>query len=75
MRVNSAVPKPRVVPAGVPTRMPEVIVKGAVSKGTPFLLQVMWARPSAASAPFPVSFFGRRSTSAMWLSVPPVTSA
>ena len=70
---NSAWPKPRVVAAGVPRRMPEVMVKGAVSKGTPFLLQVIPARPSAASAARPVAPLGRRSTSIRWLSVPPET--
>ena len=70
---NSATPKPRVVPAGVPRRMPEVTVGFSGSNGMPFLLQVMWARPSAASAALPVSFFGRRSTSIRWVSVPPET--
>ena len=40
-------PKPRVVPAGVPSRTPEVTVGFSGSNGMPFLLQVMWARPSA----------------------------
>ena len=53
---NSATPKPRVVPAGVPSRMPDVIIGFCGSKGMPFLLQVMRARPSAASATLPVSF-------------------
>ena len=44
-------PKPRVVPAGEPSRMPEVTVGFSGSNGTAFLLQVMWARPSASSAP------------------------
>ena len=34
-------PKPRVVPAGEPSRMPEVIAGFSGSKGMPFLLQVM----------------------------------
>ena len=55
---NSAMPKPRVVPAGEPKRMPEVIIGFSGSNGTPFLLQVMLARPSAISAALPVSFFG-----------------
>ncbi len=42
--LNSATPKPRLVLAGVPRRMPEVMVGFCVSNGTPFLLQVMWAR-------------------------------
>ena len=40
-RANSAAPKPRVVPAGVPRRTPEVTVGGCGSNGMPFLLQVM----------------------------------
>ena len=72
-RANSAAPKPRVVPAGVPRRTPEVTVGGCGSNGMPFLLQVMCARPSAASASLPVTPFGRRSTSIRWVSVPPVT--
>ena len=66
-------PKPRVVPAGVPSRMPDVTVGFSGSNGMPFLLQVMWARPSAASATLPVSRLGRRSTSIRWVSVPPET--
>ena len=50
-------PKPRVVPAGVPSRTPEVTVGFSGSNGMPFLLQVMWARPSAASATLPVRRF------------------
>ena len=61
------------VPAGVPSRMPEVTVGFSGSNGMPFLLQVMWARPSATSATLPVSRFGRRSTSMRWVSVPPET--
>ena len=53
--------------------MPEVTVGFSGSKGMPFLLQVMWARPSAASATLPVRRFGRRSTSIRWVSVPPET--
>ena len=68
-------PKPRVVPAGEPSRMPEVTIGFSGSNGTPFLLQVMLARPSAISAALPVSFFGLRSTSIRWVSVPPETSA
>ena len=39
-------------------RMPEVTNGFCGSFGMPFLLTVMWARPSAASASLPVSFFG-----------------
>ena len=35
------------VPAGVPSRTPEVTVGFSGSNGMPFLLQVMCARPSA----------------------------
>jgi len=38
-----------------------------------FLLTVMLARPSAASASLPVMAFGRRSTRNRWQSVPPET--
>ena len=55
---NSAWPKPRVVPAGVPSLTPEVTNGFSGSNGMPFLLQVMLARPSAASARLPVAFFG-----------------
>ena len=60
---NSAGPKPRVVTAGVPSRMPEVTVGFSGSKGIAFLLQVMPARSRLSVAALPVSFFGRRSTS------------
>ena len=53
--------------------MPEVTVGFSGSNGTPFLLTVMWARPSAFSATLPVSFLGRRSTSIRCVSVPPET--
>ena len=55
--------------------MPLVMVKGAGSKGMPFLLQVIKARPSACSAVLPVTPFLRRSTSIRCVSVPPVTMA
>ena len=41
MSRNSAAPKPRVVPAGEPTRMPLVLTGGSGSNGMPFLLQVI----------------------------------
>ena len=65
---------PRVVSAGVPMRMPEVTIGFSGSKAIMFLLTVIAAFPSAASATLPVSFFGRRSTSIRWVSVPPETS-
>src|SRR6516225_7881055 len=70
---NSAMPKPRVVPAGVPSRTPEVTVGFSGSNGMAFLLQVIRARPSAASATLPVSRFLRRSTNIKCVSVPPDT--
>ena len=45
---------PRVVRAGVPTRMPEATMGEFVSKGMVFLLTVMPARSSAFSAALPV---------------------
>ena len=38
---NSCTPNPRVVAAGVPNRIPEVIAGFSGSNGTPFLLQVI----------------------------------
>ena len=70
----SASRMPRVVTAGVPTRMPLAVSGGCVSKGIAFLLTVMPARPSAASATLPVSPRENTSTSIRWLSVPPLTS-
>ena len=57
---NSAGPKPRVVPAGEPTRMPLVLTGGSGSNGMPFLLQVIAARSSASSASLPVTPSGRQ---------------
>ena len=45
---------PRVVTAGVPMRMPLATIGGFLSNGIAFLLTVMPARPSAASATLPV---------------------
>ncbi len=59
--------------AGVPMRMPVVTNGFCGSFGMPFLLTVMWARPSAASASLPVMFLARRSTRKTWLSVRPET--
>src|SRR6266513_347957 len=72
---NSAAPKPRVVAAGEPKRMPEVTVGFCGTNGMPFLLQVMPARSSTCSASRPVSASGRRSTRRRWVSVPPETIA
>ena len=43
--LNSFNPNPLVVAAGVPSLIPDVIVGFSVSKGIPFLLQVMLALP------------------------------
>ena len=67
----SASPKPRVVIAGEPMRMPLVTKGFSGSFGIAFLLTVMCARPSTASATLPVIFLARRSTRNTWLSVPP----
>ena len=67
-------PKPRVVPAGVPSRTPDVTNGEAGSNGTAFLLHVIPARPSAASAALPVTPLPCRSTSTTWVSVPPDTT-
>ena len=64
---------PRVVSAGVPTRMPLVTIGFSGSKGIMFLLTVIPALPSASSATLPVSPTERTSTSSRWLSVPPET--
>ncbi|MNV96007.1 hypothetical protein D3C71_1909620 [compost metagenome] len=66
-------PKPRVVTAGVPMRTPEVTNGERGSFGTEFLLVVIQARASAASASLPVNGLLDRSISIRWLSVPPET--
>ena len=66
---------PRVVSAGVPSRMPLVTNGDCGSSGIVFLLTVMPALSSSCSASLPVSPFGRRSTSMRWESVPPETMA
>ncbi|MPN16364.1 hypothetical protein SDC9_163703 [bioreactor metagenome] len=59
--------------AGVPIRMPLVTIGFSGSLGMEFLLIVMWAAPSTASASLPVMPLARRSTSMTWLCVPPLT--
>ena len=54
---------PRVVTAGVPMRMPLATMGGFLSKGIAFLLTVMPALPSAASATLPVTPRENTSTS------------
>src|SRR5690554_2165704 len=66
----SATLKPRRVIAGVPKRKPEVTNGERGSFGTEFLFTVMYARPSAASASFPVISLSIRSTKNKWFSVP-----
>ena len=46
--LNSSAPKPLVVQAGVPNRIPDVIIGLWVSNGIPFLLHVILARPKEA---------------------------
>ena len=53
--------------------MPDVTVGFSGSNGTPFLLQVMCARPNAFSVALPLTPLGRRSTSRRCVSVPWVT--
>ena len=62
---------PRLVTAGVPIRMPLATIGGFWSNGMAFLLTVIPALPSAASATLPVRPFEKTSTSIRWLSVPP----
>ena len=67
---------PAVVSAAVPRRRPEVRNGERGSSGMVLRLQVMPARSRTSWASLPVSSAskGRRSTSSMWLSVPPETS-
>ena len=69
--LNSFNPKPLVVAACEPSLMPEVIVIFCVSKGMPFLLQVIFAFPRLVSAAFPVTLKGLKSTNIKCVSVPP----
>ena len=73
MTSMSASLKPRVVAAGVPTRMPLVTKGFSGSLGMAFLLTVMFTSSSRLSISLPVRRAGRRSTSIRWLSVPPLT--
>ncbi len=54
--------EPARVIAGEPMRMPEVTNGLSGSLGIAFLLTVICASPSSASAAFPVKFLGRKST-------------
>ena len=73
-RSNSAAPKPRVVSAGVPNRMPLVYQAPLGSAGIELRLVTTPASSSADSAWRPVTPNDVTSSSTMWLSVPPVTS-
>src|SRR3972149_11615805 len=64
---------PRVVVAGVPSRIPEVTNGERVSLGTVFLLTVIPASPSVCCTSFPVGPSLPKSISIRWLSVPPDT--
>src|SRR3954469_4880209 len=68
-------PIPRVVSAGVPSRMPLVTKGDWGSSGMVFLFTVIPAWSSTFSAALPVRFLGRKSTSMRWVSVPPDTMA
>ena len=65
---------PRVVTAGVPSRMPLVTIGLFVSNGIVFLLTVIHARSSASWASLPVTLRVDRSSSSRCVSVPPLTS-
>ena len=69
----SASAMPRVVSAGVPSRMPLATIGGCSSNGMAFLFTVMPARPRAASQTVPVRPRENTSTRSRWLSVPPLT--
>ena len=70
----SSTPKPRVVIAGVPTRMPDAMFGGSVSNGIAFLFTVIPISSRRCSASLPVTPSGVTSTSIRWLSVPPETT-
>ena len=73
VRISSG-PKPRVVVAGVPIRIPEEVFGGSGSNGIAFLLTVIPISSRSCSASLPVTPSGVTSTSIRWLSVPPETS-
>src|SRR6185503_6151024 len=70
----SAGPKPRVVVAGVPRRIPDAVLGGSASNGIAFLLTVIPTSSRRLSASLPVTPRGVTSTSMRWLSVPPDTT-
>mmetsp|Transcript_29782 Transcript_29782/g.75858 ORF Transcript_29782/g.75858 Transcript_29782/m.75858 type:complete len:235 (+) Transcript_29782:307-1011(+) len=69
---KSASLKPRVVSAGVPTRMPPGMM-ALLSPGTLFLFSVMDTSSSTVCTRAPSMPLGLRSTRMRWLSVPPDT--
>ena len=66
---------PRIVIAGVPTRMPEATVGGRSSKGTVLRFTVIPTAASRSSASLPLHSVRRRSTSSRCVSVPPVSTS
>ncbi len=70
----SATPMPRVVKAGVPTRIPDGSIGLRSSNGIMFLFTVIPHRSSVSSACLPPMPSGVTSTQSKWLSVPPLTS-
>lgn len=69
-RISSS-PKPRLVVAGVPIRIPDEMFGGFGSNGMPFLLTVTPISSRSRSASRPVTPSGVTSTRMRWLSVPP----
>jgi hypothetical protein len=74
MSSMSAGPRPRVVSAGVPRRMPEVYQAPFGSAGMALRLVTIPESTRALSACRPVSPYPEASIRTRWLSVPPVTS-
>ena len=72
---KSSASRPRMVAAGVPIRMPLVIIGGRGSNGTALRLTVMAQAASRSSACWPSNAESFRFSSSRWLSVPPETSA
>ena len=66
---------PRIVIAGVPTRMPEATVGGRSSNGTVLRFTVIATSASRSSASLPLHSVRRRSTSRTCVSVPPVSTS
>ena len=71
---NSSGPKPKVVAAGLPRRIPLGLTAVPVSPGTVFLFTTRPARSRAAAVFRPAGSAPSRRTSTRWLSVPPETS-